>query len=59
MGVVTGFDKETSSEAKVLLTSDMQLWEKAHKIPLVKKSGANGKGTFGEGVRQFKPLNRR
>ena len=59
VGVVTGFDKETSSEAKVLLTSDMQLWEKAHKIPLVKKSGADGKGTFGEGVRQFKPLNRR
>lgn len=59
VGVVCGFEKGSSSEAKVLLFSDANIWEKAVRIPLVKGNSLKDKGTFGEGVRKFKPLNQR
>lgn len=58
-GVVCGFEKEGNAEAKVLLFSDAKVWDKAFSIPLVKGNSLKEKGTFGEGIRKFRPLNRR
>ena len=54
VGVVTGFDKENQQEAKVLLFSDKNLWQKAVRIPVVHKAGARYADDFGNAVRAFK-----
>lgn len=54
VGVVTGFEKG-SNEAKVMLFSDANVWEKAFKIPVIKKNGSRFATEFGEAVRKFKP----
>ena len=54
VGVVTGFEKN-SNEARVLLFSGADVWDKAFKIPVVKKKGARFAAEFGDAVRKFKP----
>ena len=54
VGVVTGFEKN-SNEARVLLFSGADVWDKAFKIPVVKKKGARFAAEFGDAVRKFTP----
>ena len=54
VGVVSGFEKG-SNEARVLLFSHVAAWEKAFKIPVVRKRGEKFVTGFGEAVRKFSP----
>ena len=54
VGVVTGYDNDSKLEAKVLLFSDTELWEKAVKIPVTRKAGVRYADDFGNAVRSFK-----
>ena len=53
IGVVTGFDKSNPLEAKVLLFSNGDIWEKGVRIPTVKQKGARFADDFGNAVRSF------
>ena len=56
VGVVTGFEKGNGPDAKVLLFSDRDLWEKARRIPVTKGEGRPYADEFGTAVRAFKGM---
>ena len=56
VGVVTGFEKGNGPDAKVLLFSDRDLWEKARRIPVTKGAGRPYADEFGTAVRAFKGM---
>ena len=56
-GVVTGYEPK-SNEARVLLFSDSDVWDKAFKIPVTKRRGAAFAEEFGDAVRRFRLPNR-
>ena len=56
MGVVTGFEKGNNPDARVLLFSDPDLWEKARRIPVTKGEGRPYADEFGTAVRGFKGI---
>ena len=55
-GVVTGFEKGNSPDARVLLFSDTDFWEKARRIPVTKGEGRIHADEFGAAVRAFKGI---
>ena len=56
VGVVTGFEKGNGPDARVLLFSDRDLWEKARRIPVTKGDGRLYADEFGAAVRAFKGM---
>ena len=56
VGVVTGFEKGKNPDARVLLFSDTDLWEKARRIPVTKGEGRSYADEFGTAVRAFKGI---
>ena len=56
VGVVTGFEKGNNPDARVLLFSDPDFWEKARRIPVTKGEGRRYADEFGTAVRAFKGI---
>ena len=56
VGVVTGFEKGNNPDARVLLFSDADLWEKALRIPVTRGAGRTYADEFGAAVRGFKGI---
>ena len=56
VGVVTGFEKGNNPDARVLLFSDTDFWEKARRIPVTSGEGRIFADEFGAAVRAFKGI---